>query len=123
MKTVCQQCGDEDVTPGVGPNGVGCIGSRSDMPDVAFCKCTRCYEDDKTRASHPRRHRPTTIFDTWVDMNKIICPGRARFDAIREEMCAATSIEEVRLALVGSGFATRYPLLPEKMPEVSWVPA
>lgn len=55
-------------------------------------------------------------------MNEIMCPGRARFDDLREEMCAATSIEEVREALNRSGFATRYPLLPETMPEVSWVP-
>ncbi len=125
MKYHCSTCGRSggDVTPGTAPNGIGFIGSQSDMPGVAICKCTRCYEDDKTRACYPVHHRPVTLFDEWADLNQVICPWRSRFDDLRKALNSCQTLGEAAAALAVSGFLERYPLLPESLPVVGWVTA
>lgn len=118
MRYQCDSCGNSgsDVTPGYAPNGTGYVGSRSDMPGVAFCRCTRCYEDDKTRACYPRQHRLVTLFDEWADLNQVICPWRSRFDVLIEMLPLCTTLCQARALVASQGFGERYPLLPDALP-------
>lgn len=116
---VCARSG-ADIAPGVGPNGVGYVAYRTDLPGVALCKCARCYEDDATRASHPVQQKPKTMFDVWADLNEVICPCRARFDALRKQMPQCASVEQIAGLVRREGYGERYPLLPDSLEFNPW---
>lgn len=66
----------------------------------------------------PTPPEPRTLFDEWADLNEVMAPSRSRFDVLRERMPLCKTKKEVKDLLVQEQFDTRYPLIPEKFPDV-----
>lgn len=65
----------------------------------------------------PYVRTPIPVFDEWSNLNQIMADFRSRFDVLREEMPKCKTKSEVRTWLQREGFGSRYPILPESLPD------
>jgi hypothetical protein len=65
----------------------------------------------------PYVRTPIPVFDEWADLNQIMCPDRSRFDVLLEELPKCRTKAEVRTWIQREGFGSRYPILPESLPD------
>lgn len=56
-----------------------------------------------------------SIFDEWVELNKVMFPYRSRFDAIKEKLNKCTTKEEAEKALKEEQYEIRYHILPSRL--------
>lgn len=75
----------------------------------------KVLESAPVTPSPPRT--PIPVFDEWSSLNQIIADFRSRFDVLREELPKCKTKAEVKMWLEIEGFATRYPILPESLPD------
>ena len=114
----CPKCGAPSNSCGVkgrrGPDG------RDEyLGESAHGSCGHTWEIDAagnlTVLPDPPPYIPEPripVFDDWADLNQVMCPGRSRFDVLREELPKCKTKEEVRRWLVREDFDRRYPLIP-----------
>lgn len=62
-------------------------------------------------------HGTVNLFDAWSTLNQVMCDYRSRFDVLRDELPKCRTKKEARDLLVQEQFDTRYPLLPDWLPE------
>lgn len=62
-------------------------------------------------------HGQVNLFDVWSTLNQVMCDQRSRFDVLREELPKCRTKAEAKALLAKEQFDTRYPLLPEWLPD------
>lgn len=58
------------------------------------------------------------LFDEWSALNHVGCDYRSRFDVLREELPKCRTRADAEALLRQEQYSTRYPLLPDWLPEV-----
>lgn len=62
-------------------------------------------------------HGEVNLFTAWSTLNQVISDDRSRFDVLREELPKCRTKVQARGLLVQEQYGSRYPLLPDWLPE------
>lgn len=107
INSTCSKCGRK-------PPEVTSFHIRS-MDEVVCFKC----EPPPLEGSCPtcEGHGEVNLFTAWSTLNQVISDGRSRFDFLREKLPDCRTKAEARKLLEQEQYSTRYPLLPDWLPE------
>lgn len=109
VDTLCSKCGKSGSDL---PGGVWSVHAGS--PVVCF-KC----DPPPLEGSCPTclGHGMVDLFTAWSNLNQVISDDRSRFDVLREDLPKCRTKAEARKLLKQEEYDTRYPLLPDWLPE------
>lgn len=62
-------------------------------------------------------HGTVYLFEAWSNLNQVISDDRSRFDVLREKLPYCRTKTEARKLLKQERYDTRYPLLPDWLPD------